>query len=133
MSHYRLVHHTSKVTTCIPSQFMRHAFLKYPIFSRKKNHFKSRQSLFGSHTIHPIRTVAPKPSRLTYTVPVKTIPRVDLVVIIMPLCASVNLCLVVTCWERADLLALVCDIKLCICHFPMWYPGSGMVLDCIDS
>ena len=20
-----------------------------------------------------------------------------------------------------------------ICHFPMWYPGSGMVLDCIDS
>ena len=19
------------------------------------------------------------------------------------------------------------------CHFPMWYSGSGMVLDCIDS
>ena len=19
------------------------------------------------------------------------------------------------------------------CHFPMWYPGSGVVLDCIDS
>ena len=18
------------------------------------------------------------------------------------------------------------------CHFPMWYPGSGVVLDCID-
>ena len=26
---------------------------------------------------------------------------------VMPLCASVYMCLVVTCWERADLLALV--------------------------
>ena len=26
------------------------------------------------------------------------------------LCASVYLCLVVTCWERADLLALVCGV-----------------------
>ena len=25
-------------------------------------------------------------------------------------CASVCLCLVVTCWERADLLALVCGV-----------------------
>ena len=24
--------------------------------------------------------------------------------------ASVHCCLVVTCWERADLLALVCDV-----------------------
>ena len=21
----------------------------------------------------------------------------------------------------------------CVCHFPMGYPGSGVVLDCIDS
>ena len=28
----------------------------------------------------------------------------------MPLCASVCMCLVVTCWERADLLALVCVV-----------------------
>ena len=28
----------------------------------------------------------------------------------MPLCASVYMCLVVTCWERADLLALVCGV-----------------------
>ena len=28
----------------------------------------------------------------------------------MPLCASVYLCLLVTCWERADLLALVCAV-----------------------
>ena len=47
--------------------------------------------------------------------------------------ASVHCCLVVTCWERADLLALVCVVYLCFCHFPTWYPGSGVVLDCIDS
>ena len=28
----------------------------------------------------------------------------------MSLCASVYMCFVVTCWERADLLALVCGI-----------------------
>ena len=46
--------------------------------------------------------------------------------------ASGHCCLVVTCCEKADLLALVCDVLLCFCHFPMWYPGSGVVLDCID-
>ena len=28
----------------------------------------------------------------------------------LPLCASVYLCFVVTCWERAALLALVCGV-----------------------
>ena len=28
----------------------------------------------------------------------------------LDLCASVCMCFVVTCWERADLLALVCDV-----------------------
>ena len=28
----------------------------------------------------------------------------------MPLSASVYMCLVVTCWERADLLALLCGV-----------------------
>ena len=28
----------------------------------------------------------------------------------MPLCASVYMCLAVTCWERADLIALVCGV-----------------------
>ena len=28
----------------------------------------------------------------------------------VPLCLSVYMCLVVTCWERADLLALVCCV-----------------------
>ena len=41
--------------------------------------------------------------------------------------------LVVTCWERADLFALVCGVEMSFCHFPMWYPGSGVVLDWIDS
>ena len=45
--------------------------------------------------------------------------------------ASIHCCHVVTCWESADLLALVCDVLLCFCHFPMWYPVSGVVLDCI--
>ena len=47
--------------------------------------------------------------------------------------ASIHCCLVVTCWESADLSALVSDVKLCTCHFPMWYPGSGMVLDFVNS
>ena len=48
------------------------------------------------------------------------------------LCASVYMCFVVTCWERADLLALVCDVfvSLSLSH---WYPGSGVVLDHINS
>ena len=25
-------------------------------------------------------------------------------------------------------LALVCDVKMVFCHFPMWYPGSGRAL-----
>ena len=28
----------------------------------------------------------------------------------MPLCASVNMCLVVDCWERTDRLVLVCGV-----------------------
>ena len=28
----------------------------------------------------------------------------------MSLCTSVYMCFVVTCWERADLLALVCGV-----------------------
>ena len=41
--------------------------------------------------------------------------------------ASVRCCLVVTCWERADLLALVCDVYCVFVTFPcgilgqVWY------------
>ena len=27
----------------------------------------------------------------------------------------------------------VCDVSLCFCHFPIWCPRSGEVLDCIKS
>ena len=37
----------------------------------------------------------------------------------MPLCASVYLCLVVTCWERADFLALVCGVYSEFVTFPL--------------
>ena len=34
------------------------------------------------------------------------------------------LCLVVTCWETADLLALVCGVQLWFCHFPIGILGQ---------
>ena len=40
---------------------------------------------------------------------------------------SVHCCLVITCWERADLLALVCDVYCDFVTFPfgilglVWY------------
>ena len=40
----------------------------------------------------------------------------------MPL-ASAYMCFVVTCWERADLLALLCGVRLCVCHFPIGILG----------
>ena len=42
----------------------------------------------------------------------------------MSLCVSVYMCFVVTCWERADLLALVCGVLLWICHFPIGILGQ---------
>ena len=46
----------------------------------------------------------------------------------MSLCASVYMCFVVTCWERALDCGVCCEFSL-----SHWYPGSGVVLDCIDS
>ena len=42
----------------------------------------------------------------------------------MSLCASVYMCFVVTCWETADLLALVCGVLLRVCHFPFGILGQ---------
>ena len=42
----------------------------------------------------------------------------------MPLYASVCMCFVVTCRERADLLALVCGVLLCVCYFPIGILGQ---------
>ena len=38
--------------------------------------------------------------------------------------ASVHCCLVVTCWERADLLALVCDVCCGFVTFPCGILGQ---------
>ena len=38
--------------------------------------------------------------------------------------ASAHCCLVVTCWERADLLALVCGVKLGVFTFPFGILGQ---------
>ena len=54
-------------------------------------------------------------------------------VIAMFLCASVYMCFVVTCLERVLPLGsrLWClPVSLSLSH---WYPGTGVVLDCIDS
>ena len=37
----------------------------------------------------------------------------------MSLCASVYMCFVVTCWERAELLALVCGVNYEFVPFPL--------------
>ena len=37
----------------------------------------------------------------------------------MSLCVSVYMCFVVTCWERADLLALVCGVFCEFVTFPL--------------
>ena len=35
-----------------------------------------------------------------------------------------HLVILVICWERADLLALVCDVKLWVCYFPIGILGQ---------
>ena len=42
----------------------------------------------------------------------------------LPLCVSVYMCLMVTCWERTDLSALVCGVLLWVCHFPIGILGQ---------
>ena len=53
-------------------------------------------------------------------------------VFVMSLWGSVYMCFVVTCWERLTswLSFVVSTVSLSLSH---WYPGSGVVLDCIDS
>ena len=52
---------------------------------------------------------------------------------------SIHCSFVVTCLERADLLALLCVMFNCVFVTflrgilgPLWCPESGVVLDCID-
>ena len=51
----------------------------------------------------------------------------------VPLCTSAYMCLLVTCWERADRLAHVFWCLTVTLSLSNWYPGSGVVLECIDS
>ena len=46
----------------------------------------------------------------------------------MSLCASVYMCFVVTCWERADLLALVCGVYCEFVTFPIGILGQVLYL-----
>ena len=54
------------------------------------------------------------------------------------LCASICVCFVVACWGGGGgggvlaswLSFVVSTMSLSLSH---WYPGSGVVLDCIDS
>ena len=50
----------------------------------------------------------------------------------MSLCASVYMCFVDTCWVRLTswLSFVLSTVSLSLSH---WYPGSGVVLDCIYS
>ena len=41
------------------------------------------------------------------------------VLCLLCLCASVYMCFAVTCWERADLLALVCGVYCEFVTFPL--------------
>ena len=52
---------------------------------------------------------------------------------VCPAFASVYCCLVVTWTERTDLLTICLWCLLWFCYFPFWYPGTGVVLDCINS
>ena len=47
--------------------------------------------------------------------------------------ASIHSCLVVTCWEMADLLALIGDVNCILITFPCGIPSQvWYVFDCIS-
>ena len=53
-------------------------------------------------------------------------------------CANTSRCLFVATLrspvgEESPLSSLECDDVLCFCHFPIRCPGSGVLLDCINS
>ena len=46
--------------------------------------------------------------------------------------SSVHCCPLVT-WRKGLISWLLFVMFLLLCYFPIWYPGTGVVLDCIDS
>ena len=45
---------------------------------------------------------------------------------------SVPCSLVDACWKGQIFCSLVCDVYFVLLSLPIWYPGSGMELNCID-
>ena len=78
-----------------------------------------------------------KQVKLLFTYRSKAVLLLWIIFVIYDLCHAVlpvHYSLVVTCWERANLLALLYVVfSSAFYHSPMWCPGSGVVLDCIDS
>ena len=84
-------------------------------------------------TIFMLKTYAYQDYSYFYTDLSKTVLPVRFVFVMLYSFLSVPGNLVTTCLERADILTIVCDVFLRICHFPIWCPGSGVVFDCINS
>ena len=58
----------------------------------------------------------------------------DLCICLCHIVLSVSRSVVVTRWKRADhLVHVYVNIILFLSLSLIWYPGSGVVLDCIDS
>ena len=79
-----------------------------------------------------------KPSSNFLTVPRRYFFRGSFLSFVFRVCLchtvlSVPCSLVVNCWEGRPLGSLVCNVFLVFCHIPIWYTGSGVVFDCIDS
>ena len=73
----------------------------------------SAKSIVGQKTAKPLHALYDKPVNLNFEI--VNFPFLD----VMSLCASVYMCFVVTCWERADLLALVCGVYCEFVTFPL--------------
>ena len=70
----------------------------------------------------------------------KTVLLLWIIFVIFVSCLSLSYCLVYYLQPCGHLLekdwllgSLVRDVLLCLCKFPIWCPGSGLVHDCIDS
>ena len=76
----------------------------------------------------------------TFTDRCKAMPLLWFLFVIYASCLSLLCCLACSLQPCDHLLgkgwplgSLVCDVFLCFCHFTLWCPGSGVVLDYIDS
>ena len=49
-----------------------------------------------------------------------------------PVCLCDTVLSVLACWEKSDILALLCVMFPCTLSLSNMVPGSGVILDCID-